>query len=410
MQIRPKSTEGTLSGSVLLSAALIIAVIMVAVYFVGAQFRDDAATENFPSKFPVADETGADIDPDPDKEDAEPDTDGGIYTDSDSDADSESEFESDSVTETETDWETESETETETETETAPPETTTAPPETTTKPPKTTTKPPETTTAPPETTTTSKPDPEPEPTESLPVYVDGTLVTLFEATYVNGVAYAPVCAFASAVDANEHSVSDNGDTAKVKADGISLSASVKDPYITANGRIIPFAKSGKPKSTVTSDNGKVIAPISALAKAFACTVKEKDDGIYISCSDGYIKSADDFYDSDALYLISHIVYLEAGNESFNGKLAVASVIMNRVNSAEFPDTVHGVVYQENQFTVVDSSRFDEEPNADSVIAAKMVLEGYTYDKRIMFFNSTGTGWPAENRNFMYKLGGHYFYD
>ncbi len=408
MQIKPKRTESTLSGSVLLSAALIIALIMVVVYFVGAQFRDDAATENSPSKFPVADETGANVDSDSDKNVIDSESDSGVNSESDNDSDFESESESDSETETETDVETE--TDTETETETDPPETTTAPPETTTKPPETTTKAPETTTKPPETTTTSKSDPEPAPTESLPVYVGDTLVTSFEATYIDGVAYAPVCLFASAVDANEHSVSDNGDTAKVKTDGISLSASVKDPYIIANGRVIPFAKSGKPKVTVAVDSGKVIAPISALAKAFLCTVSEKDDGIHVSRSDGYIKSADDFYDSEALYLISHVVYLEAGNESFNGKLAVASVIMNRVNSAEFPDTVKNVVYQENQFTVVDSSRFDEEPNADSLIAAKMVLEGYTYDKRIMFFNSTGTGWASENRNYMYKLGSHYFYD
>lgn len=412
MIIRPKSKDDALSGSVLLVAALIIAIIMVTVYFVGAQFRN--ADGESDSDFPSGSDGGAEIEPVPDFDEPEPVPDGTQTEEDDvSDGESESEFESETETETETETVTETETETEMETETEPPETTTTPPETTTQPPETTTKPPETTTKPPETTTettTKEDDPEPGPVESLPIYVDGTLVSSLEVTYVNGTAFVPVCGFATAVDDAEHSLRDNKDTAKVTAEGLSVTASVGDPYIIANGRALPLQKSGKPSVTVTLIDGNVAAPVAVLAKVFVSSVEEKEDGVYVSSSSAYIESGDEFYDAEELYLISHVVNLEAGYESFNGKLAVASVIMNRVAGSEFPDTVYSVVYQKNQFSVVDSSRFDDEPNADSLIAAKMILEGYRYDKRILFFDSTGDSWAAENRTFLYKLGGHYFYD
>lgn len=58
-----------------------------------------------------------------------------------------------------------------------------------------------------------------------------------------------------------------------------------------------------------------------------------------------------------LELLSTIIYCEAGNQSYEGQLAVGSVIMNRVASSSFPNSVSGVIYQSGQFSPVASGRF-----------------------------------------------------
>lgn len=58
-------------------------------------------------------------------------------------------------------------------------------------------------------------------------------------------------------------------------------------------------------------------------------------------------------------LIAQLVMAEAGNQDLTGKRYVVDVVLNRVDSDEFPDTVEEVIFQENQFSVIDNGAFDE---------------------------------------------------
>ena len=58
-------------------------------------------------------------------------------------------------------------------------------------------------------------------------------------------------------------------------------------------------------------------------------------------------------------LIAQLVMAEAGNQDLTGKRYVADVILNRVDSDIFPDTVEEVIFQENQFSVIENGAFDE---------------------------------------------------
>ena len=82
--------------------------------------------------------------------------------------------------------------------------------------------------------------------------------------------------------------------------------------------------------------------------------------------------------SDAAMLAA-LIQCEAGGESYEGKLAVGSVVMNRVDSSYFPDTVVGVIYQRGQFSPVASGRFavvlSSGADASCVQAATEVLAG-----------------------------------
>lgn len=95
------------------------------------------------------------------------------------------------------------------------------------------------------------------------------------------------------------------------------------------------------------------------------------------------------YTKDELRLMSAIIFCEAGAESYNGKVAVGIVIMNRVQSNLFPGTVSQVVYQKGQFTparsgalskalrLYDQGKFTQKNHVDSIKAAREALEGRT---------------------------------
>lgn len=97
-------------------------------------------------------------------------------------------------------------------------------------------------------------------------------------------------------------------------------------------------------------------------------------------------------DSD-LYLLGAIIQCESGGESYEGKLAVGSVIMNRVKSSYFPNTISGVVYQSGQFSPVTSGRLAHRlqtgVSSDCLSAAQEVLNGKITINSLYFRTNNG---------------------
>lgn len=85
------------------------------------------------------------------------------------------------------------------------------------------------------------------------------------------------------------------------------------------------------------------------------------------------------YDATDLAMLAAIIECEAGNQPYEGKLAVGSVVINRVNSPRFANSISGVLYAPGQFTPVASGRFTivlaRGASADCVQAAQEVLNG-----------------------------------
>lgn len=92
--------------------------------------------------------------------------------------------------------------------------------------------------------------------------------------------------------------------------------------------------------------------------------------------------------SGDLAMLAAIIQCEAGGESTEGKLAVGSVVMNRVRSSLYPNTIVGVIYQSGQFTPVASGRFAlvlaQGPSSSCVSAAQQVLDGYSAGSWLQF--------------------------
>ena len=109
------------------------------------------------------------------------------------------------------------------------------------------------------------------------------------------------------------------------------------------------------------------------------------------------------------YLLANLIYCEAGGESYAGQVAVGSVVINRVLSSVYPDTVTGVIYQSGQFSPVASGRLalalaDGRATASCYQAADEVMHGTTNVGNCVYFRT-----PVAGINPRYTIGGHIFY-
>ncbi len=135
-----------------------------------------------------------------------------------------------------------------------------------------------------------------------------------------------------------------------------------------------------------------------------------------------VKKAEAKYSEADLRLLSALIFCEAQGESYNGKLAVAIVVMNRTRSRLYPDTVKGVIYQKHQFSPAssgklkralaeyDAGRFTSTAEKECIKAAKAALSGVTEIKvngkakdfsSYLYFSGTLKGYT-------FKLGHHKF--
>ena len=124
---------------------------------------------------------------------------------------------------------------------------------------------------------------------------------------------------------------------------------------------------------------------------------------------------DSAYDYEDLYWLSRIISAEAKGESFTGQIGVGTVVLNRVRSREFPNTVKGVVFDQKygtQFTPVSNGTIYDKPTDSAVIAAKMCLDGYTLSDSVLYFLNpriATSSWIQKNRKYAFRVGNHDFY-
>lgn len=109
------------------------------------------------------------------------------------------------------------------------------------------------------------------------------------------------------------------------------------------------------------------------------------------------------------YLLANLIYCEAGAEPYSGQVAVGSVVINRVLSSVYPDTVTGVIYQSGQFSPVASGRLalalaEGRATGSCYQAADEVMGGTTNVSNCVYFRT-----PVDGIEPRYRIGGHIFY-
>lgn len=114
--------------------------------------------------------------------------------------------------------------------------------------------------------------------------------------------------------------------------------------------------------------------------------------------------------SSDLDLLARCIYGEARGEPYIGKVAVAAVVLNRVRSSSFPNTISGVIYQKGAFTCVSDGQFYLSPDADAYRAARDALNGWdpTYGCLYYYNPVTFVSQWILTRNVRLRIGKHAF--
>ena len=231
------------------------------------------------------------------------------------------------------------------------------------------------------------------------------------AVTMNGTLYLPLRAFANSLGSATVSYNKTTKTATLKMQGLYLTATDGGFVTYANDRpLFSFSPN------VLMSNGRMYVPASALTKALGVEIKTQSGGaVNVSGSYKPLTQASKFYREDEVYWLSKIIMAESGGESLIGQIAVGDVIMNRVKSNRYPNTIYGVIFDRKygvQFSPVLDGRIYNTPSYTATLAAKICLEGTSLSDDAMFFLNPKTAesnWIVKSREYAYSIGGHDFY-
>ena len=153
------------------------------------------------------------------------------------------------------------------------------------------------------------------------------------------------------------------------------------------------------KNGLTAD-GKVGAKTAA---ALGVTLSGVSSSSTTASSSATIVSADH-------RLLAKLVYAEARGEPYKGQVAVAAVVLNRVRSASFPNTISGVIYQRNAFTCVNNGSINNAPDSSCIRAALDALNGWDPTGGCLYYYNpkTATDDWIRTRTVQTVIGRHSF--
>ena len=194
--------------------------------------------------------------------------------------------------------------------------------------------------------------------------------------------------------------------------GLSVSGWSGATYLTVNGRVFY-----DPHPVAVLSDGDLYIPLETARKLTGMTVVYTPSNSTVTLTGSFTPpaSGDAVYDPDALYWLSRIISAESRGEPLAGQIAVGNVILNRVRSTAFPNTIWGVIFDRKdgvQFTPVANGTVFAAPYWISTVAAKICLEGYTVSDRALFFyepSKATSFWIENNRPYLFTVGRHRFF-
>lgn len=244
------------------------------------------------------------------------------------------------------------------------------------------------------------------------IYIDGEKITGDPAVLIDDTTYVPVRYLSQRLRECTVTWNQENSTAYISASNLNIELKDNMNYINANGRYLY-----SPAPIRILENERMYVPVRLLARAFGASVEW--DGatfsVYLKRGSGTIQSGDQFYNKDDLYWLSRIISAESRGEPLLGQIAVGNVVINRVKSPSYPNSVYGVIFDNKyavQFTPTANGTIYNTPSESSVIAAKICLEGYTVSNDIYYFfeqKAATSTWIASTRTFRFIIGSHRFY-
>ena len=248
--------------------------------------------------------------------------------------------------------------------------------------------------------------------QSVPVYIDGLLSAR---AYLSGeTLFLPPEAVCAAAGLSMSWSEDNG-TLTLSVPGAVLTGHKDDGYFEADGRYIYAPDGWLVKGDV------LYLPSDAVERLFGVkiNVSAKRDRLELSTDKlAVISGGANYYelnyDAELLYWLPQIINAEAKFEPLAGQIGVGNVVMNRLSSPDFPDTIFEVIYDTEhtvQFEPISTGGIFQEPTEQATIAAYLCLEGYsTVSGSLYFVNPDyGSGWFDSSLELVETIGHHNFY-
>lgn len=238
--------------------------------------------------------------------------------------------------------------------------------------------------------------------------VNGTPVEAAGSYVHQNTTYVPLRTVAEALRPDA-AVAWETDRAAIRAEGLEVTARPGDTYIRANGRTLsaPYG--------VHLKAGRTLVPVRVLAEALGASVHWDSTTGAVSVVSGASAGTGGMEHEDDLYWLSRIISAESRGEPLEGQIAVGNVVLNRVASADFPNTIYGVIFDDRwggQFTPVSNGTIYQEPAAQSVEAARLCLSGVNVAGESLYFLAPALAtnhWIMENRTHVVTIGSHWFY-
>lgn len=236
---------------------------------------------------------------------------------------------------------------------------------------------------------------------SVPVQIDGTHLP-GQAYLEDGVTYVPLRYLLDTLGGWEIIWDYTTQQAVAVSDQKTLLANPAKDQITIDNETF----SGQ----VSLEKGRTYVPLRLVAEALGNHV-EWDP--YLSGAAVTSSGAD--HNAVDLYWLSRIIYAESGAEPLDGQIAVGNVVLNRVASPEFPNSVAGVIFDRvngTQFEPVENGTVYRTPSPQSAEAAVRVLNGDNTIGSALYFYAPALSqgiWIQNNRTFLKTIGCHRFY-
>lgn len=169
--------------------------------------------------------------------------------------------------------------------------------------------------------------------------------------------------------------------------------------------VIAFQK----KNGLTADGvvGKATYKALGMTDSYNALNGGSSSGSSGSSSSGTVPSG---YTSSDLYLLAKAIYAEGRGEIYTGQVAIGAVIINRVKSSSFPNSISGVIYQSGAFTAVTDGQINLEPNQTAYNAARDAMNGWdpTYGCLYYYNPAVATSSWIFNRKTVTVIGKHVF--
>ncbi len=167
--------------------------------------------------------------------------------------------------------------------------------------------------------------------------------------------------------------------------------------------------------TVIMNDGRMYIPATVFAKAVGMSVSSGSSSVTLGGGYSPISHADKFYRADEVFWLARIIHAESRGEPLLGKIAVGNVVLNRVRSYDYPNTIYGVIFDKKygvQFSPILDGSIYNTPSYNSILAAKICLEGTNLSDGALFFlrpETSSSSWIPNNRPYAFSIGKHDFY-